>query len=74
MLQRKEARLPCQLQLAKADVAIWVVVPRRTEFDVLRLFVITEADLCRLIEAADDVVEVFEEVRLFQNFYTNMYG
>ena len=49
-------RLPCDLQLPKADPAVGIVVPGRTKLDVLGLRVVTESNLRRAIKAADDMV------------------
>jgi hypothetical protein len=39
-------RLPRQLELAKSDIASFIVISRASEFDVLWLLVVTEPDFC----------------------------
>ena len=54
---------PFQLQLTKPNADRLVVISGRAELDVLRFFHISEAQLCRFVEALDNVIEVFVEYR-----------
>ena len=54
---------PFQLQLTKPNADRLVVVSGWAELDVLRFFHISEAQLCRFVEALDNVIEVFVEYR-----------
>jgi len=49
--------------LTKPNADRLVVISGRAELDVLRFFLISEAQLCRFVKALDDVIEVFVEYR-----------
>lgn len=51
-----------QLQLPKPNIARLVGISCSSKLDVLRLFITAESDLCGLVEASDDVIQVFDEV------------
>ena len=56
--------LPCDFQLTETNSARWLVVPRSTELDVLRIVRVTESWLGRFIEAFRDMIEIIQERRV----------
>ena len=54
--------LTVELELSKSNVASGVIVTSGPKLDVLWLPVIAEADFRGFIEAADNVVQVFDKV------------
>jgi NADPH:quinone reductase-like Zn-dependent oxidoreductase len=61
-----------ELQLSKSNVASGVIVTSRPKLDVLWLPVIAEADFGGFVEAADNVVQVFDKVGFRKVIYTGL--
>jgi hypothetical protein len=65
--------LTIELELSKSNVASGIVVASRPKLDVLRLLIIAEADFGGFIEAADNVVQVFNKVGFCKVIYTRQH-
>lgn len=58
--------LPRQSQLTQTNVTLRVIVPGGTKFDVLGFIFVSESRFRRLVKAANDVVQVIDEVGFFK--------
>ena len=56
--------LPKKLQLAKPNVVVGIIVACRAKFHVLRFLRVPETKFRRLVETANDVIDIVNEWRL----------
>ena len=66
MAKKLTLNVPGQFQLPKTNITRGIVISGTAKLDVLRLLVVVETQLGRLVEAADDVVQIVVEVRFLQ--------
>ena len=57
---------PQEFELSESDIATWVVIPCSAKFDIVGFAGILKPKLRDFIEAADNMVEVCQECRIFQ--------
>jgi hypothetical protein len=55
---------PLKFQLTEPNIVHLVIVPCRTELDVLMIFRIPESELCGFVKAIYDVIYIIEEGRI----------
>ena len=65
-LKARRSNLPGKFQLTIPNITQRIVIPRSSEFYILRCRVIVKSDLRRLVEATDNVVKIFIEVRVLE--------
>jgi hypothetical protein len=63
-----------KFQLSEADIVVSIVIACRTEFNVLWVIGVSEADFCGRVEATDDVVQIIDEFGIREEDWRNKAG
>lgn len=60
--QEDEIHLPTETQLAVANITCRIIIPRRREFDILRVAIALEPNLGVFVKASDDMVQIVNKL------------
>ena len=64
--------VPSKFQLTKSNIASWIIVPRRSKFNILRICIVAKSWFGIFIKTIGDMVEIVLERGFSQKVYGHL--